>query len=1407
LRLLSLKCFIMRKLLFIFLLAVPSFLFGQGWTKNLPEKRGGELTLIDYQKAFEQYCSDNNVDRNGYLMRDGKKVKMPGFKQFKRWEWYWETQVDAQGRFPKQTANQVLRNFERNNHSISRAGESGEWVNLGTNSSDGGYHGIGRLNCIAFHPTDINTYWVGAPAGGLWVTYNDGTSWEVLTDDNAVLGVSDIIIPSDYETSKTIYIATGDRDAQDNHSIGILKSTDNGLTWNETGLSFDVSDNVMANRLLLDPNDDNTIIAAVSGGVYKTTNGGDSWDLLAVKTFIDMEYKPGDYSILYGSTSNGDIYKSTDGGSNWASVKSLSAGRIELAVTPANDAVVYAVVGGTNNGLYGIYKSTDSGASFDRVFNGTTTGNNLLGWYKGDNYSEGGQAFYDLAIAASPEDENIVLIGGINTWRSKDGGTNWDMVNHWNGYGAQPVHADKHMLTYRSNGDLFECNDGGVYLSTKDGNSYSWKDKTDGIVNSQIYKLGVCKQDSNYVITGLQDNGTKLMQGEEWRDVKGGDGMECLIDYSNKNIQYGSYVYGQIDRTTNNWYSGSVTDISPSSAGSGAWVTPYIIDPEIPATLYAGYSYVWKTTDRGNSWTKISTTSHSYKIREMAICQTNNQVIWYTDHINVYKTEDGGTNWSKIEGLPSSIKKSYIAIKDNDPKTVWVTLFGYGTQKVYKTTDGGSNWEDISEGLPSLPVNTVVYDASISGIDVIYVGTDVGVYQKKGTEAFTKFSEGLPNVKIDELEIYYDEDPAKNKLRAATYGRGLWETSIKGIFVAPIASFNANSKSILEGSSVVFENTSENVATSLKWYFEGGTPSTSTEANPTVTYNTAGNYQVALVASNEIGEDSIAIDGYISVYTEDLVPPIGLTASVNKFNVELNWKNPEGGDIVFEESFEGAFPPTGWTIDKSMTIDGDHTYAESDTNWFKCDENSFGTPASPEYIHSGTYSAAIGYVAPNFNWLKTSQFTVKDNFELRFWMWYYNDADYFTNFHVMYNDGSGWNALATHTEGSDVNEYTTEQVISLAALSGKTIQLAFVYEYTDGYQMAIDDVYVGVTKSLAPQTSVQGIIENVSRLEQNKSAQTALDNRAGTAYKVYRNNELIGTIDNFATTNYSDVVDSAANYTYNVVAVYEEPAGEVSSNYIQVTVHPFPTAAFEADVVSGDGPLTVTFANQSTNAIDYLWDFGDGTTSKEKNPVHEYVTGGKFTVSLIAYSNYYSDTLVKEDYITAIYPEVVANFEADVVSGTDPLEVNFTNLTTGAEKYKWLFGDGYFSFSTNPSHTYSKIGVYDVTLIAWNDGNTDTLTKVAYIDVHVGIKDVAGENTIKVYPNPANDYLEINFNEFNANGAEIEMLNMSGKIVNQTQFSSPTKKHRFSLEGLENGIYLLRIKNNESQKIFKVNKQ
>ena len=870
---------------------ITLFVFGsvksQEWIQNLPQDKleNGSLNFYEIQDAFNNYWEPFNVE-NGYYMRDGEKVKAPYYKQFKRWEWYWEKRINPKtGAFPDMSALDAYYSNASKNRS-----SNGNWASLGPNSSPGGYAGLGRLNCVSFVPGSTSEYYTGAASGGIWHTTDDGATWTNLNDSVPVLGVSDIIVVDPVIGPDILYIATGDRDggsmwslggqqSNDNNSIGVLKSIDGGATWTTTALSFTTSQKHRVNRLLMDPNSGyNTMYAATTDGLYKTTDGGTTWPKITSNVFIDMEFKPGDPTTIYGSTegSSTAIYVSTNSGTSFTQAASYSGIRTELAVSANQPTWVYALVAQSDGGLQGVYKSTNSGYSYSLVFSNST---NLLNWSCSGTGS-GGQGSYDLCIAADPTDANVIYTGGVNTWKSTDGGSSFSIVNHWTGCGspsfADNVHADQHFLAFMNGtSTLFEANDGGLYKTTDGGANLTHL--SSGMAISQIYRMGVGQTNADEIITGLQDNGTKAYLSNSWTDVIGGDGFECIVDYSDENTQYGALYYGDIYRTTNYWFSS--TQITGSIPGSGAWCTPYLIDPTNNNTLYVGYSDVYKSTNQGNSWSNISNQGSS-DFHNMAISASNTNYIYAATYGNIYRTTTGGgagQTWPNItSNLPvASSNITYITVKNDDPDHVWVSMGGYNSHGVYETTNGGGTWNSISSGLPSIPVMCVIQNTDYSGIE-LYAATDVGVYVKRDGASWIPFMDGLPNVVVTELEIYYGPTSADHKLYAATFGRGVWWSDLYSPYSQPVADFSGNPTVGLPPHSVVFTDLSQNTISSWAWDFGDG--NTSTIQNPLNNYTDPGTYDVKLVVTGPGGIDSTTKVGYITV---NYFPPIAdFTADV-----------------------------------------------------------------------------------------------------------------------------------------------------------------------------------------------------------------------------------------------------------------------------------------------------------------------------------------------------------------------------------------------------------------------------------------------------------------------------------------------------------------------------------------------
>jgi hypothetical protein len=695
------------------------------------------------------------------ILSEVKTQKGKGFKAFKRWEKYWDQRVFPDGTFPP--ANLVQKNWElyQIEKSLSALIPGSSWTSLGPNSSSGGYAGIGRINRITLHPTNTNIIFACTAGGGLWKTTNGGSSWVPLTDNLASIGTSGLVInPAD---PNIMYLATGDGDGADTYSYGVLKSTDGGLTWNSTGLSFGAG--TVIYKLQQHATDPNILLAGTNGGLYRTANGGTSWTkVVASGQFYDIESLSAANMV---AVTKGGFYRSTDGGASWVLVTTLTGtSRIALAVSPSNPDFVAALVSNTSNGFKGFYASTDGGLTYSL----RSSTPNLMGWETNGSDS-GGQAWYDLCVAVSPSDVNQIIVGGVNTWKSTNGGVSWSIMTNWYQTSTVPaMHADQHDLIFQNSTTIYAANDGGIYRSTNSG--VSWTDLTNGMAISQLYRASAAQTDTK-VIAGLQDNGTKLRSTTgTWSDEIGGDGMDCAIDPSNASYMYGTLYYGDIQRSTNG--GTSWTSITPPTGTDGAWVSPVLLDPVNPATIYLGYTDLMKSTDRGTTWSKITSgqTGGSF-ISNIAVALSDPSVIYISWGTALAKTINGGTTWNTLT-TPISSPISSLLVDPANANNLYVTYSNFTAgAKVYFSNNGGSSWTNISGTLPNIPANKIIYQTGSNG--ALYLGMDVGIYYRDNSQTdWSLYNSGLPNVEIFDLEIRYSD----KKLIAATYGRGLWESPL-----------------------------------------------------------------------------------------------------------------------------------------------------------------------------------------------------------------------------------------------------------------------------------------------------------------------------------------------------------------------------------------------------------------------------------------------------------------------------------------------------------------------------------------------------------------------------------------------------------------------------------------------------
>jgi PKD repeat protein/photosystem II stability/assembly factor-like uncharacterized protein len=918
----------LRKTLLLFVLLFASdLILAQDWVKKMSDP---SVNFYDVQSSFDTYWKKEERKekfKNFFRLNKETEEENEGLILYKRWESFVEPRVYPSGdrSLLLNNSTELEKYFTNQSYRSSRQA-GGNWQPLGAFNVPTSGGGAGRLNCVRFHPSVPNVMYAGAPVGGLWVSTTGGMGWTTNSDAMPTLGVNDLAI--DPVNPNVMYLATGDMDSNDSYGVGVLKSVDGGITWNSTGLNTLLSQGRYVSRVMVSPDDHNIVYAGSSIGFFKSIDAGVTWTkTLSTTPVKDMEFKPGDPSVIYVIASK-TFYKSTNSGMSFSPVNTgLPAGssvsRAAIAVTAADPSYVYIVYShATNNGFYGFYRSTNSGSSFGLMADSP----NLLGWDPsgGDN---DGQGWYTLSIAASPIDKDEVMVGGVNIWKTTNGGSSWNITAHWYGAGSIPyVHADVHDLIYRPDGAAaYAACDGGIF-ETVDGGS-SWTDLSDGLQIGQMYRLGCAATNANIVIQGWQDNGTNLYNNGTWERVMGGDGFECFVDWSNDNNMFGEVYYGDIERSTNG--GSSFQSIKNNISEDGDWNTPWQQDPLDPQTLYAGYKNVWKSTDFGNSWTQISTFGGS-TLKELVVAPSDPNYIYVTNGSTLTKTTDGGANWNTLTyPLAGTSSVSYIAVSDTDPNKIWITRSGFSLDnKVYRSDDGGVTWLNLSLGLPNIPVNCIVHQKGTN--DGIYVGTDMGVYYKDNNNtAWFSYSNGLPNTVIDELEIHY----GSNKLRAATYGRGLWESSIfDPASQLPFANFTADSTAGCPGLTVQFTDSTSNSPIAWNWSFPGGTPSSSTLQNPVVTYNTPGTYNdVKLVVTNAFGVDSVSKYSYIGI-SPQVIPSITLNNNDSVCS---------GTNVQLKASYAQTYNwvPTGST-NYLITVNSTGTYYVNTKDAFGCPTTS-----------------------------------------------------------------------------------------------------------------------------------------------------------------------------------------------------------------------------------------------------------------------------------------------------------------------------------------------------------------------------------------------------------------------------------------------------------------------------------
>ena len=695
----------------------------------------------------------------------------------------------------------------------------------------------GRIADLAVYEPDPSIYYVGTAHGGVWKTTNNGTTFEAQFQDQGLMSIGDVTVSQ--HNPDLVWVGTGESNNRQSTSWGdgVYKSTDGGKTYTHMGLK--TSRHI--NRIVIDPRDNNVVFVAATGslwgpggdrGVYKTTDGGKTWkQVLKVDEDTganDLAMDPSNNKILYasmyqrrrtaccfnGGGPGSGLFKSTDGGETWTKITAAPfdgpRGRIAFDIYRRDPRVLYALVegpqatpqpGGRAGGggqpatpsVTGFYKSTDAGATWTRVNNANP------------------RPMYFSQVRIDPNDDNVVYLGGVDLHQTLDGGKTM------NTQAASRTHSDHHAIWVNpdNSNHVLIGNDGGLAVSYDKSKTWVF---LPNLPVGLFYHVSVDNAIPYNICGGMQDNynwcGPSAVRGSagianfHWVTLQGGDGFHVLQDPTDYRIAYSESQDGNMTRVDR--ITGETISIRPVPPAGETyrwhWDTPMLISPHNPRTLYVAANKVFRSDDRGLSFTVISpdlTESPSrdeivtmgVKGSEIQFSRNDGIAAWPTivslaesakrpgliyagtDDGNVSVTRDGGRKWENVTGkipnLPQGIYVSEVVPSRFTEGVVYATFDGHRQNDfrtyIYASSDFGQTWRPINANLTDEIARTLTEDTR--NPDVLYLGTETGLFVSLNRgQQWQRIKANLPTVRIDEITLH----PRDNAMILATHGRTIW---------------------------------------------------------------------------------------------------------------------------------------------------------------------------------------------------------------------------------------------------------------------------------------------------------------------------------------------------------------------------------------------------------------------------------------------------------------------------------------------------------------------------------------------------------------------------------------------------------------------------------------------------------
>jgi photosystem II stability/assembly factor-like uncharacterized protein len=674
----------------------------------------------------------------------------------------------------------------------------------------------GRVNTLAIHPTDTNTILIGMPHGGIYRSVDGGSNWNPVFDNQTTQNISVIVFDKNNPNTVYAGTGDGPLAGDARMGNGVYRSIDAGITWTYFGLkqvqtiTKIIIDPANANHILVSGMG-NPFTKDINRGIYETTTGGATWNqILYIDSTIgiaDMIINPQNAKTIFATSryrSRSDkhsivsgpktkIFKTINGGQTWDTLSgglpSGSQTRIGLAMSMQDTNKIYAnyvnALNGSNFG--GVWRTLNGGTSWTRRCPDSAIAMNGFGWYFGE-------------IKVNPINDEMIYVLSVDLWRSTNGGQTFSLnAPIWYTYN---VHADKHDLQFIDANTYYLTTDGGIYKTNNSGVNWIPKNK---LPITEFYKVAYNTFEPTLYNGGAQDNGTSngnATNANNWNRQFGGDGFQAYYDSLDINIAWVETQNGNIFVTTNG--GGNYSNISNTITNTDRtnWSTPYIIDQSNVETMYMGtYRLYQNIFNLSNSWQAISpdltdgpqnvNDSGFHTITTVAQNNFNANTLYVgTSDENVWVTTNLGSTWLQINtGLPNRYVTCVEASKAHD-QTLYVSCSGYrlndSTSYLYKSIDNGNTWVSIANNLPALPINNIYIHPNTHDSNMV-VATDGGVYVTTTAGAsWKRLGDNMPVIPV--LDIDYN--PSTQRLFVGTYARSMQSMAIDSVFKLEKANGN-----------------------------------------------------------------------------------------------------------------------------------------------------------------------------------------------------------------------------------------------------------------------------------------------------------------------------------------------------------------------------------------------------------------------------------------------------------------------------------------------------------------------------------------------------------------------------------------------------------------------------------------